>query len=106
MLKDAGVTAIYSTDTERTRDTVQPLAAALGLKVVLYDKAEAAFAARMQTEQPQGIVLVSAHSNTIPDFLKVLGCPADFNIEQDEYDNLFVVTPSSGGSTTLIRLRY
>ena len=106
MLKDAGVTAIYSTDTERTRDTVQPFAAARGLKVALYDKPDAAFAARIRTEQPEGIVLVAAHSKTIPDLLKALGCPADFKIEQDEYDNLFVVTPNKTGPPTLIRLRY
>ena len=31
MLKDAGVGAIYATDTERARDTAKPLADALGL---------------------------------------------------------------------------
>ena len=106
MLKDVGVTAIYSTDTERTRDTVQPLATGLGLKVAIYDKADAAFAARIHSEQPDGIVLVSAHSNTIPDLLKALGCPADFKIDPDEYDNLFIVSPRPTATPTLIRLRY
>jgi probable phosphoglycerate mutase len=106
MLRDAGVTAIYSTDTDRTRDTVAPLAAALGVKVALYDRADAAFAARIHAEQPDGIVVVAAHSNTIPDLLKTLGCSADFKIEPDEYDNLFVVVPRPAGPATLMRLRF
>ena len=37
MLGSSGISAVYSTDTPRTRGTVQPLADALGLKVELYD---------------------------------------------------------------------
>ncbi len=106
MLKDAGVTAIYSTDTERARDTVQPLAAALGLKVEIYDKSDAQFVERIRREQPGGIVVVAGHSNTIPDLLKALGCPGDFKIASDEYDNLFLVVPKADGPATLLRLRY
>jgi broad specificity phosphatase PhoE len=106
MLKDAGVTAIYSTDTERTRDTVKPLASALGLEVVIYDKADGKLIERIRSEQPAGVVLVAGHSNTIPDLLKALGCPGEFKIAPDEFDNLFVVVPKPAGATTLIRLRY
>ena len=106
MLKDAGVTAIYSTDTERTRDTVKPLASALGLKVEIYEKGDAAFIDRIHSEQPEGVVLIAGHSNTIPDLLKALGCPAEFKIAPDEYDNLFVVAPRVNWPATLMRLRY
>jgi broad specificity phosphatase PhoE len=106
MLKDAGVTAIYSTDTERTRDTVQPLASALGLEVVIYDKADGKFIERIRSEQPAGVVLVAGHSNTIPDLLKALNCRGDFKIASDEYDNLFLVLRQAGGPATLLRLRY
>lgn len=106
MLKDAGVTAIYSTDTERTRGTVQPLAAALGLKIAIYDKGDTAFLERVHAGEPEGVVLIAGHSNTIPDLLKALGCPVDFKIAPDEYDNLFVVVPRANGPATLIRLRY
>jgi broad specificity phosphatase PhoE len=106
MLKDAGVTAIYSTDTERARDTVQPLAAVLGLKVEIYDKSDAQFVERIRREQPGGIGVVAGHSNTIPDLLKALGCPGDFKIASDEYDNLFLVVPKADGPATLLHLRY
>ena len=114
MLKDAGVDAIYSTDTERTRGTVQPLAETLRLKVTIYDTGAGMrgavdarpFVAMLGREHAKDVVLVVGHSNTIPDLLKVLGCPGDFKIAPDEYDNLFVVVPRPGGPATLMRLRY
>jgi len=114
MLKDSGVTAIYATDTERTRGTVEPLAAALGLKVAIYDtgatmagKVDARpFAAKLRKENADGVVLIAGHSNTIPDLLKALGCPDALSIASGEYDNLFVVVPKADGTATLVRLRY
>jgi broad specificity phosphatase PhoE len=114
MLKDSGVGAVYATDTERTRDTVKPLADALGLAIALYDTgagmagpADARpFVARLRKEHGDDAVLVAGHSNTIPDLLKALGCPGAISIAADEYDNLFVVVPKPDGTATLVRLRY
>ena len=114
MLKDAGVGAIYATDTERARDTAKPLADALGLKVASYDTGGGMrgpvdarpFVAMLGKEHAKDVVLVVGHTNTIPDLLEALGCPGDLKIAPDEYDNLFVVVPRAGGSATLIRLRY
>jgi len=113
MLKDSGIAAIYSTDTERTRGTVQPLADALGLKVVLYDtgasmsgKVDArAFVATLRKDYPNDVVLVVGHSNTIPNLLETLGCAEKVALGDNEYDNLFVVEPKATGAT-LVRLRY
>jgi broad specificity phosphatase PhoE len=114
MLKDAGVTAIYATDTERTRDTAKPLADALGLNVTIYDTGAGMrgpvdarpFVATLRKEHAKDVVLVVGHTNTIPDLLKALGCPGDLKIAPDEYDNLFVVVPKATGTPTLVRLRY
>ena len=114
MLRDAGVVAIYATDTERARDTAKPLADALGLKLIQYDTGGGMrgpvdarpFVAMLGKEHARDVVLVVGHSNTIPDLLKALGCPGDVKITPDEYDNLFVVTPRASGSATLIRLKY
>jgi broad specificity phosphatase PhoE len=114
MLKDAGVTAIYATDTERSRDTAKPLADALGLKVTIYDTGAGMrgpvdarpFVATLRNEHAKDVVLVVGHTNTIPDLLKALGCPGDLKIASDEYDNLFVVVPKAPGTPTLVRLRY
>lgn len=114
MLKDSGIAAIYSTNTERTRGTVQPLADALGLKVELYDtgasmsgKVDARpFVAALRKAHPNDVVLVVGHSNTLPNLLETLGCQEKIALGDNEYDNLFVVVPKADGPTTLLRLRY
>ena len=110
MLKDAGVSAIYSTDTPRTRGTVQPLADALKLPVQIYDvgskKVDAKpFALRLRQKHVDQVVLVVGHSNTVPDILKALGCEETVTIGPDEYDDLFVVIPRGKGAS-LVRMRY
>lgn len=114
MLKDSGVTAIYATDTERARDTVKPLADALGLALTVYDtgggmsgKADARpFVAALRKAHGNDVVLIAGHTNTIPDLLKALGCAAAIKIASDEYDNIFVVVPKADGTASLVRLRY
>ncbi len=113
MLKRSGITAIYSTDTERTLGTAKPLADTLGLKIGIYEAKAmgprvdaAALVERLHREVPNGIVLVVGHSNTVPPLLSALGCPEQVTIANDEYDNLFVVVPKEGGKAALVRLRY
>jgi broad specificity phosphatase PhoE len=114
MLKRSGITAIYSTDTERTLGTARPLADALGVKIGIYETAPAAggridagpFVERLRREAPRGIVLVVGHSNTVPAILAALGCEEEVSIAGDEYDNLFVVVPKEGAKPALVRLRY
>ena len=114
MLKDSGIAAIYSTDTERTIGTAKPLADALGLKIRIYDTAPSEgnmdflrLVERLQSEvPPDGVVLVVGHSNTVPLILKALGCAEEVSIASGDYDNLFLVLPREAGKAELIRLRY
>jgi broad specificity phosphatase PhoE len=110
LLKDAGVAAIYSTDTPRTRGTAQPLAELRKLAVQIYDAAgedtgAGALATRLREKNGDEVVLVVGHSNTVPALLRALGCVEPITIGPDEYDDLFVVIPR-GKPATLIRLRY
>jgi len=110
MLKDAGVAAIYSTDTPRTRGTVQPLADALKLPVQIYDvggpKVDARqFGLHLRQKHVDQVVLVVGHSNTVPDILHAIGCRETVTIGPDEYDDLFLVIPR-GKTASLVRLRY
>jgi broad specificity phosphatase PhoE len=110
MLKDAGVSAIYSTDTPRTRGTAQPLADARKLPVQIYDVGSAKvnarpFALHLRQQHLDQVVLVVGHSNTVPDILRALGCQETVTIGPDEYDDLFVVIPH-GKASALLRMRY
>ncbi len=114
MLRRSGITAIYSTDTDRTLGTARPLAEALGLKIAIYETGKwpdgridaVPFVERLRREAPRGTVLVVGHSNTVPPILSALGCGEPVTIEGDEYDNLFIVVPKESGKAALVRLRY
>ena len=102
LLKDAGVTAIYTTEYRRTIDTAQPLADALKVTRTTVSAREQAGLIEKLKAHTGGAVLVVGHSNTVPAIIKALGGP-EFTIGENEYDNLFFVAP--GGVTTRIRFR-
>jgi broad specificity phosphatase PhoE len=103
LLKDAGITAIYVTEFNRTQQTAQPMAKALGLNVTIVPAKEtSALSARLH--DPTGNVLVVGHGNTIPDLIKALGLAAPVNIGESDYDNLYLIT--LGQKPRLLQLHY
>jgi broad specificity phosphatase PhoE len=113
LLKDSGVSAIYSTDMVRTRKTAEPLAAARKLDIRIYNPSLpdgkvslTALADKLKRENASDVVLVVGHSNTIAPLLTALGCTESVSIAGEEYDNLFVVVPQGKGPPLLLRLRY
>ena len=111
MLHDAGIVAIYSTDTVRTRTTAEPLASASKIEPVLYDSsgpdAWKTLADRILREHRGDNVLVVGHSNTIAPLVEALGCKDRVTVGAQEYDGLWIVVPAPapGGAATLLRLR-
>lgn len=100
MLKDAGVSAIYTTQYIRTKDTAKPLADLLKLTPeVLQSRDQAGLIAKIKA-LPNAVVLVVGHSNSVPAIIKALGGP-EVTIAEDEYDNLFFLAP--GGLLTRVR---
>jgi broad specificity phosphatase PhoE len=85
-LKDAGITAIYATQYQRTKDTAKPLAEALKLPVIQYD-ARAAL-----PEIREGTVLIVGHSNTVPAIVKAATGKETDPIAHTEHDRLYVVS--------------
>jgi phosphohistidine phosphatase SixA len=109
-LRDAGVTAIITTQWRRTRDTVKPLAALLKItpevvpvyegKSLEYIRDVAAAVRRHKDET----VLVVGHI-TVTRVLAALGGPNLPTICENVFSNLFLYTPAAG-EEGLIRLRY
>jgi broad specificity phosphatase PhoE len=98
VLADARITAAYSTQFKRTRDTATPAAKARGIAIRVHeahagqaDADAAALAAEIRAEHAGGTVLVVAHSNTVPAIVKALGGVEVAAIADDEYDRLYVV---------------
>jgi broad specificity phosphatase PhoE len=108
--RDAGVTAIITTQYERTRKTAEPTATALRLTPEVVDAGPLPQHAKAVADQvlkhAGGTVLVVGHSNTIPAIVGALGAPQPRDLCDSEYDQLFVVVIGDTGPPRLIRSRY
>lgn len=93
MLDKTNVTAVYSSDYKRTRQTVQPLAQRKGLVVQTYIPNKEDDIDRILATNTGGTVVVAGHSNTIPQFVNyLLGEPKYHTFEDGEYGNLLIVS--------------
>src|SRR5881394_2278280 len=72
ILKDAEITAIYTTEFKRTQQTAAPLAKILGLNVTTVSGKDSA-ELKSKLHDSHGNILVISHSNTIPELIKGLG---------------------------------
>jgi broad specificity phosphatase PhoE len=105
----AGIDAIYSTDTRRTRETAVPVAEALGLDIRTYTNQEddEPVVDAMVRDNKGKIILVVGHSNTLPTMIAALGASKKVPpIAEMEYDNLYLISIPWFGKTKTIRLRY
>lgn len=105
LLEPAQIGYILSSDYHRTRDTVAPLAALLGLPVEIYDPRELPALVEVLRERG-GTGLVVGHSNTTPALVELLGGDPGAPIAETEFDRLYVVVTDFSGAATTIRLRY
>lgn len=104
----AGVDAIYATPFRRTEETAQPVATALGLPITSYEAAntETIMDEIVRTHKGK-IILVVGHSDTVPEMIGNMGASKKVpGIDENEYDNLYVVSIPWFGKTKTIRLRY
>jgi broad specificity phosphatase PhoE len=107
LLKDAGITAIYTSQFQRTIKTAEPLAISLQIKPVNIPTGDnAGHFKRIRTENRDDIVLIVGHDRSVPALLKLFGHPVDITIAPTEYDNLFVLVPKDSGPPTVLRMRY
>jgi broad specificity phosphatase PhoE len=106
LLKDAGISAVYTTDFQRTRDTAKPLAEKLNVQPIIVSREAEDVIGRVRALGDGQNALVVAHSDTLPDILKRLGYQEKIAIANEEYDNLFIVIQSQNGAPTILRLRY
>ena len=104
----AGVDAIYSTPYKRTQETVAPLADALQLPINIYDANDRQSVLDDILKEHKGkIIVIVGHSNTLPELIANLGASKKVpEIDEDEYDNIYVVSIPWFGKTKTIRLRY
>ena len=90
VLKDAQITAVYTTEYKRTRETAAPIAQSLGIQpeVIPGDDLRGLIA---KLSASSGNVLVVGHSNTLPQIISALGVSSRVTVAESDYDNLFLV---------------
>ncbi len=107
LLKEAGVSAIYTTPYKRTTSTVVPLSESLGLEVQQYDPRNMDFLDEIMKNHKGGTIVVSGHSNTTPFVAnKLLGKEQFKQLSEKEYGMIFMVTISEVGKGTVNVLKY
>ena len=105
VLASSGITAIYTTEFKRTRQTAAPLADKLKIKAVM-SAAKDPGPLVAQLKKAPAPVLVVGHANTLPGLIKALGVTDTVTIADNDYDNIFIVVRGTAGKATLIRLKY
>lgn len=108
-LLTADIQAVYSTDTRRTRATAAPLAAALGLPVLLY-RTPSQIAAMVRAQHRGQAVLVVAHSNTLGLIVDAFGAdrpdPVAGTIAENDYDNMVTIFIDGRGQAGAVHTTY
>lgn len=110
VLADARVSAIYTTQYRRTKETVAPLAEALKLtpkEITAGGKEYPASVVREVLANHEGeTVVVAGHSNTTVDVLRELGMKDPPFIPEPQFDDLFVCTVGDALPASCVALRY
>jgi phosphohistidine phosphatase SixA len=107
LLREAGVTHIFTSELRRTIDTAKPLAEALRLAPPsLPGGAFTALAARLDALGAHDRALVVGHSNTVPQLLRELKVAAPVTLADGDYDNIFLVVPAAESAPVLVRLKF
>lgn len=103
LLEKQNVDAIYSTNFNRTRNTIQPLADAKGVTVQTYQSLNME---DLIAQYAGKTIVICGHSNTTPQFANTLmGAKKFENFDDSDYGNLIIITVNSAGRI-LTHLRY
>ncbi|MCW4470770.1 histidine phosphatase family protein [Flavobacterium sp. MFBS3-15] len=86
-----GISAVYATPYNRTRETAQPLADVQKLQVTEYGPREMDLITLAKQHHNQSVVVVG-HSNTIPGYVnKALGENKHADIAEEEFGKVYIV---------------
>jgi broad specificity phosphatase PhoE len=109
VLRHTKISAIYTTQFMRTRQTAEPLAKELGLAVQPV-VANATYVTdmldRIRQEHTGEAILIVSHRNTVPSLIEALGVSPAEEIIEEQYDHIYVVTVPPAGTPSMLTLRY
>jgi phosphohistidine phosphatase SixA len=103
ILKDSGITAIFTSEFKRTQETAAPTATSAHVTpTVVAAKDTAGLVGKLH--QLNGNALIVGHGDTIPNIVKALGINRPINIPDPDYSELLIVI--LGDKPQLFRLHY
>lgn len=108
VLHEAGISAIYASEFNRTQATAHDLASSLGITLEIYDPNNiSALVDAIMANNKGEVILVVGHSNTVPETIGLLGIsPQPPDIDHDEYDHMYHLTLSDHTLPRLIKMEY
>ena len=107
VLHDTEIDMIYSTPFKRTKQTVQYLAEARQLEVMDYNPFKLDDVIGIINDNKGKTILFSGHSNTTPVILnKLVGEDRYRQLDDKDYDNLYIVTYLSSEQAKVVSLEY
>jgi phosphohistidine phosphatase SixA len=104
MLSTSNVSIVFSTNTTRTRETVNNYANPRRIGIQLYGNINQLVNV-IKSRYAGKNILVAGHSDTVPATIWALGVGSAPEIG-NEFNNLFIVTLAPDGSASLTRLKY
>ncbi len=106
-LKDAGITAIYTSKTVRTIETAGPIAKELGLDIISISRRDVdGLIQQLGKHDDNDRILIVGHWTTMPKILQRLGHPEEVKIERSVRNDLYVVVPKSNGPPAVVYIHY
>src|SRR5215813_5188365 len=107
VLGNAGVNALFATNFKRTQQTIKPLGDKLALSPIVIDAKNTPGLVRAIVNDHRGqTVVVSGHSNTLPEIIDALGGGKMADIPDNEYDSMFIVTVYQFGKAKVVKIKY
>ena len=107
MLEKSNVSAIYSSQYTRNRLTAEPISRKLGIPVETVDaESTNKLVASILSKHAGGTVLVVCHSNTLPEIVQALGGGTVPEIDDLDYNNLYIVNVYGKNRASVLRLQY
>lgn len=109
VLSGAQISALLSTHYQRTRQTLDPLAARHGLDIIEVParpgEVEAHIGAVVDAIgqiQGGGIAVIAGHSNTVPGIVEALSGQQVAPLDETHYDRLYILIPGDDGMELLV----
>jgi len=111
VLEDLDVSHVITSQYRRTVATAEPLISRTGashqqIPAGLSDEALQAVVDAVDSRPAGESVLIVGHSNTIPSLVAALGGTRYPDLEEHEYDSIFLLQIDSEGNVRTVRLRF